>query len=78
MGLHPPSVWMTTMSLTESSISSVLRPDAVKGEGAVGEPASRGAADPDTAEDGATIVGVNHAPRISTPSSDCFATHEAN
>jgi hypothetical protein len=44
----------------------------------VEERASRGAADPDTVEDGVTILGVDHAPRISTPSSDCLATREAN
>jgi hypothetical protein len=57
---------------------------AVKGEGAieirrqvcdgavtgVEERASRGPADPDTVEDGAAILGVDHAPRIGTSSSD--------
>jgi hypothetical protein len=59
-----------------------LRPDAVKGEEAVEirrqvravtgveERASRGPADPDTVEDGAAILGVDHAPRIGTSSRD--------
>ena len=61
-----------------------LRPDAVKGEEAVEirrqvcdgavtgveERASRGPADPDTVEDGAAILGVDHAPRIGIASSD--------
>jgi len=61
-----------------------LRPDAVKGEEAVEirrrvrddavtgieERASRGPADSDTVEDGAAILGVDHAPRIGTASSD--------
>ena len=60
------------------------RPDAVKGEEAVeirrqvcdgavtgvDERASRGPADPDTVEDGAAILGVDHAPRIGNASSD--------
>jgi len=49
-----------------------LRPDAVTGE----ERASGGAADPGTVEDGVTILGVDHAQRISIPSSDCIATRE--
>jgi hypothetical protein len=61
-----------------------LRPDAVEGEEAVEirrqvcdgavtgveERAGRGPADPDTVEDGAAILGVDHAPRIGTSSSD--------
>jgi hypothetical protein len=61
-----------------------LWPDAVKGEKAVQfrgqvrddavtgieERASRGPADPDTVEDGAAILGGDHAPRIGTTSSD--------
>ncbi|MDT5330980.1 MAG: hypothetical protein QOF31_2277, partial [Mycobacterium sp.] len=61
-----------------------LRPGAVKGEEAVEirrqvcdgavtgveQRASRGPADPDTVEDGTTILGVDHAPRIGTSSSD--------
>ena len=61
-----------------------LRPDAVQGQEAVvvgrqvcdgavtgvEERASRGPADPDTVEDGAAILGVDHGPRIGTPSSD--------
>ena len=61
-----------------------LRPDAVKGEEAVEirrqvrdgavtgveERASRGPADLDTVEGGAAILGVDHAPRIGTASSD--------
>jgi len=64
--------------------SHSLRPDAVKGEEAVEirrqvrddavtgieERASRGPADLDTVEDGAAILGVDHAPRIGTTSSD--------
>jgi hypothetical protein len=36
----------------------------------VEERASRGPADPDTVEDGAAILGVDHAPRIGTSSRD--------
>jgi hypothetical protein len=43
------------------------RDDAVTG---VEERASRGPADPDAVEDGAAILGVDHAPRIGTASSD--------
>jgi len=61
-----------------------FRPDAVKGEksveirgqvrdGAVAgveESASRRPAEPDTIEDGAAIVGLEHAPRIGTSSNN--------
>jgi len=36
----------------------------------VAECASRGPTDPDIVEDGTAILGVDHAPRIGTPSSD--------
>jgi hypothetical protein len=48
-------------------IRGQVRDDAVTG---IEERASRGPADPDTVEDGAAILGVDHAPRIGTTSSD--------
>jgi hypothetical protein len=44
-----------------------VRDDAVTG---IEQRASRGPADSDTVEDGAAILGVDHAPRIGTASSD--------
>jgi hypothetical protein len=44
-----------------------VRDGAVAG---VEESASRGPAEPDTIEDGAAIVGLDHAPRIGTSSND--------
>jgi hypothetical protein len=46
-----------------------LRHDAVKGEEAI---EIRRRADPDSVEDGAAILGVDHAPRIGNASSDWF------
>src|SRR6202790_3022693 len=75
---------MSSVRPCPSEQPHAVRPDAVAGEEAVEicrqvcdgavtgveERAGRGPADRDTVEDGAAILGVDHAPRIGTASSD--------